>query len=79
MLKAIKETLLQLLRMIRLFIDAGEDLAYAAKDITTYTREGSRIFLEEARLERAKEYQDLKAQLEQAGIREVKDDTDKAA
>lgn len=68
MISAIKHTILKILNMLNLFIDSGEDLAYASKALTTYSRQGCEAFSKEAQLERAKSYKDLQAKLEEAGI-----------
>lgn len=46
--------------MLTIWISVGEDLAHAAKEISTYTKEGAEIFTEEARIERKHSIEQLK-------------------
>ena len=61
MISAFKQFVLKLINMLSLGIDVGEDIMYSAKDISTYSREGTQMFLKESRIERA----DAIAQIEQ--------------
>lgn len=62
------QALKQLWSMLATLFAVGEDFAYAAKEISEYTREGAEAFHKEAKLERAKAYQDLEEQLKLAKI-----------
>lgn len=54
--------------MLTVWISVGEDFAHAAKEVSTYTREGAHSFRMEAQLEREQAYKDLQKRLKEAGI-----------
>jgi len=68
MINVIKQLILKICNMLSIFVDVGEDVAYSAKDLSTYTREGTGAFLKEARLERAKHYEALEKEFAEANI-----------
>ncbi len=58
----------QLWSMLATIFAVGEDFAFAAKEISEYSREGAKAFHDEARLERAKALKDLDQRLNAANI-----------
>lgn len=75
MFKAIKRLIVQFCNMLGLFMESGEDLAYATKSLTTIAKDSATGLEKEMRLERHADYLKLEAQLKAAGLTDQSEST----